>query len=76
MTMQPRNLPDADPAEEPAAELDAPDAAALLVLLALDVLLPQAAMSKVAAPAAATVAASVVRLICFPPSDQIADARA
>ncbi|HEY0936811.1 MAG TPA: hypothetical protein VGD91_24140 [Trebonia sp.] len=55
------------------AELDAPVAAALLELLALDELLPHAATSRVAAPAA-TVAMTELCLT-FSPLDQIAGAR-
>jgi len=60
--MQPRKLPDAAvpvvldaAAEAAAAGDDALAAGALLALLTLDVLLPHAAISKAAAPAAATV---------------------
>jgi len=79
--MQPRNLPVVDPLAAPdaAAELagltalDAGAAGALLVavLLALDELLPHAAISRVAAPAAATVATNEVCLTVFPPLDQM-----
>jgi hypothetical protein len=78
--MQPRNLPVVEP---PAAldtavltALDAPAelAAAELELLALDELLPHAAISSVAAPAA-TVAISEV-FLKFSPLDQVADAQA
>jgi hypothetical protein len=66
--MQPRKLPDAaapvvvlDALAEPAAAGDdeALAAGALLVGLTLDVLLPHAAISKAAAPAATTVANEV-----------------
>jgi hypothetical protein len=78
--MQPRNLPVVEP---PAAldtavltALDAPAelAAAELELLALDELLPHAAISSVAAPAA-TVAINEV-FLKFSPLDQVADAQA
>jgi hypothetical protein len=67
VTMHPRKLPDADPLvvldalAEPAAagDVDALAAGALLELLTLDVLLPHAAISRVAAPAATTVANEV-----------------
>jgi hypothetical protein len=80
VTMQPRNLPDADPlaapvtAELTALEAPAELAAAELELLALDELLPHAAISSVAAPAA-TVAINEVCLK-FSPLDQLADAQA
>jgi hypothetical protein len=69
--MQPRNEPEAAPLDpdEAAAELDAlvdAPAEALLELVALDELLPQAAISKVATPAA-MVAPSAVRLTVVPP---------
>jgi len=48
------------------AALDALAAGALLVLVGLEELLPHAAMSRVAAPAAATVATNEVCLNCFP----------
>jgi hypothetical protein len=78
--MHPRNLPVVDPlaVADAAAEVDALgelDAGALLVLLRLDELLPHAAISKVAAPAAATVATNEACLTFSPPLDQIADAR-
>jgi hypothetical protein len=71
VTMQPRNLPVVEPLAAPpeAAELAALDAlaaGALLVLVGLEELLPHAAMSRVAAPAAATVATNEVCLNCFP----------
>jgi len=64
-------LPVVEPLAAPpeAAELGALDAlaaGALLVLVTLEVLLPHAAMSRVAAPAAATVAAKEVCLTVFP----------
>jgi hypothetical protein len=73
--MQPRKPP---LAEEPDAVLDAAELAlaevdvlaAGALLLALDVLLPHAAISRVAAPAAATVATNEVCLT-FPPPDQL-----
>jgi hypothetical protein len=69
--MQPRNLPVVEPLTAPPelAELGALDAlaaGALLVVLRLEVLLPHAAISRVAAPAAATVATNEVCLNCFP----------
>jgi hypothetical protein len=67
--MHPRNLPAVDPLAAPdaVAALDALAAGALLVvLLRLDELLPHAAISRVAAPAAATVATNVVCLNVFP----------
>jgi hypothetical protein len=70
--MHPRTLPVVDPLAAPdapaeLAELDALDAGALLVLLlGLDELLPHAAISRVAAPAAATVATNEVCLTVFP----------
>jgi hypothetical protein len=77
--MQPRNLPAAEPVAVPelaaeADELAALAAGLLLALLALDELLPQAAMSKVAAPAA-TMAANEVCFTLFPPLDKIPDAQ-
>jgi hypothetical protein len=81
VTMQPVKLPVEDPvavldaAELALAEVDVLAAGALLVLLALDVLLPHAAISKVAAPAAATVAANEVCLT-FSSTGPIADAHA
>jgi hypothetical protein len=65
VTMQPRKLPDAaapvvlDALAEPAAAGDDGLAAGVLALLTLDVLLPHAAISRVAAPAATTVAHEV-----------------
>jgi len=58
--------------------LDAGAAGALLVagLLALDELLPHAAISRVAAPAAATVATNEVCLTVFPSTGPDADAQA
>jgi hypothetical protein len=79
--MQPRKPPAEDPdavldaAELALAEVDVLAAGALLELLALDVLLPHAAISKVAAPAAATVAANEVYLT-FSSTGPIADAHA
>jgi hypothetical protein len=78
--MHPRNLPVVDPLAVPpaeAAELAEVDALAAgeLVLPALELLLPHAAISRVAAPAAATVATNEVCLT-FPPLDRIADAQA
>jgi hypothetical protein len=67
--MHPRNLPVVDPLAAPdaPAELAALAAGALLVLLLrLDELLPHAAISRVAAPAAATVATNEVCLTVFP----------
>jgi hypothetical protein len=64
--MQPRNFPVVVPVPVellPEADVLAP---ALVELLAPDELLPQAAISKVAAPAA-MVAASAVRLTVVPP---------
>jgi hypothetical protein len=79
VTMQPRNLPVVEPlAALDTAELTALDApaelAAELELLALDELLPHAAISSVAAPAA-TVAINEVCLK-LSPLDQLADAQA
>jgi len=70
VTMHPRKLPDAEPpvvldavAElAAAAGADEVAAGALLVLLRLDVLLPHAAISRVAVPTAATVATNEVCL--------------
>jgi hypothetical protein len=73
--MHPRKLL---PVVDPLAVLDAAaelDVLADVLLVALDELLPQAAISRVAAPAA-TVAISVVCLNVFPLQDQIADAQA
>jgi hypothetical protein len=67
--MHPRNLPVVDPLAAPdaPAELAALDAlAAGALLLRLDELLPHAAISRVAAPAAATVATNEVCLTVFP----------
>jgi hypothetical protein len=73
--MQPRNLPVVEPLAAPdapaelaeLAALDGLAAEALLVLLLrLDELLPHAAISRVAAPAAATVATNEVYLTVFP----------
>jgi hypothetical protein len=64
VTMHPRKLPVVDPVAvllDPAAGLDEPVAGVLVVLLAVDVLLPHAAMSRVAAPAAIVAANEV----CF-----------
>jgi hypothetical protein len=74
--MQPRNLPDADPVEPPAALVLDPPAVAdeLVELLALDELLPHAAISRVAAPAATATANEVC--LTFPPLDRIPDAQA
>jgi hypothetical protein len=80
VTMHPTKLPAAEPVAGPDAagaldEADVLAAGALLVLLGLDELLPHAAISRVAAPAAAIVATNEVCLT-FPPLDQIADAQA
>jgi hypothetical protein len=71
--MHPRTLPVVDPLAAPdaALELAALDALAagallLVLLVALDELLPHAAISRVAAPAAATVATNEVCLTVFP----------
>jgi hypothetical protein len=77
VTMHPRNLPPAaaplaapDAAADVAAELAALDAAGALeagaLLLRLEELLPHAATSRAAAPAAATVATKEVCLTVFP----------
>jgi hypothetical protein len=71
--MQPVNFAVAEP-EAGAAEPEA-GAAGLEAVEAGVVLLPHAAISRVAAPAA-NVAIKVVRLTVFPPQDQIADAQA
>jgi hypothetical protein len=80
--MQPRNLPVVDPLAAPdapaeLAALDAGAAGALLavLLLRLDELLPHAAISRVAAPAAATVATNEVCLTVFPFTGPDADAQ-
>jgi hypothetical protein len=83
--MHPRNLPVVDPLAAPEAPaelaglaaLDAPAAGALLVVvLRLEELLPHAAISSVAAPAAATVATNEVCLTVFPSTGPDADAQA
>jgi hypothetical protein len=83
--MQPRTLPVVDPVAAPdapaelaeLAALDADAAGALLAALpALDELLPHAAISRVAAPAAATVATNEVCLTVFPSTGPDADAQA
>jgi hypothetical protein len=78
VTMQPRNLPAAEPVAVPVLPVEADElaalAAGLLVLLTLDELLPQAAISKVAAPAA-TMAANEVCFTLFPPLDKFPDAQ-
>jgi hypothetical protein len=70
--MHPRNLPAVDPLAvlDAATELDGLVAGVLLVLLlpALDVLLPHAAISSVAVAPAATVATNEVCFIRFPPT--------
>ena len=86
VTMHPTKLPDADPVDVPdaaaageLAELDATAAVALLLavlLLRLEELLPHAAISRVAAPAAATVATNEVCLNVFPSTGPDADAQA
>jgi hypothetical protein len=79
--MQPRNLPvvEADDVEllDAGAELDELAAGALVMglLVALDELLPHAAMSRLAAPAA-TAATHGVCLNWCPSLDLIADAQA
>ena len=75
--MDPLAAPDAPAELAGLAALDAGAAAALLVaLLALDELLPHAAISRVAAPAAATVATNEVCLTVFPSTGPDADAQA
>jgi hypothetical protein len=79
--MQPRNLPVVEPLAAPPelAELGALDAlaaGALLAVLRLEELLPHAAISRVAAPAAATVATNEVCLTVFPSTGPDADAQA
>jgi hypothetical protein len=79
--MQPRNLPVVEPLAVPPelAELGALDAlaaGALLEVLRLEELLPHAAISRVAAPAAATVATNEVCLTVFPSTGPYADAQA
>ncbi|HEX3712382.1 MAG TPA: hypothetical protein VHV09_06275 [Trebonia sp.] len=79
VTMQPRNLPVVEPVAVPelaavADELAALAAGLLAALLALDELLPHAAMSKAVAPAA-TVTANEVCFTLFPPLNKILDAQ-
>jgi hypothetical protein len=81
--MQPRKLvvdplaaPDAAAELAGLAALDAGAAGVLAALLALDELLPHAAISRVAAPAAATVATNEVCLTVFPSTGPDADAQA
>jgi hypothetical protein len=84
--MQPRNLPVVDPLAAPDAPAELAELAALdelaagalllVLLVALDELLPHAAISRVAAPAAATVATNEVCLTVFPSTGPDADAQA
>jgi hypothetical protein len=68
----------AEAAAEPVelAEVDALAAGELLPLLAVELLLPHAAISRVAAPAAATVATKEVCLTVSSTGPDIADAQA
>jgi hypothetical protein len=84
--MHPRNLPVVDPLAAPDAPAELAELAALdelaagalllVLLVALDELLPHAAISRVAAPAAATVATNEVCLTVFPSTGPDADAQA
>ena len=76
--MDPLAAPDAAAELAGLTALDAGAAGALLVavLLALDELLPHAAISRVAAPAAATVATNEVCFTVFPSTGPDADAQA